>query len=216
MKRQFLEQNVLPSAFVSASRRQSRQDFLGEYGDTQLLLVRLDDTSGELAVGLAAASTASGQRLKATHDAIGFATVLESSFSAAQALRGEALRNRRYDATTLETQLVRTPHFVAPLRKRPTAGKPFVDRISVGRAHNNDIVLRHSSVSKFHAWLECDEERVFYVGDAKSKNGTKVNGQAVTGSQLARLEAGDEIRFGQITTTICPPATFWEVLVGRN
>jgi hypothetical protein len=205
---------VLPSAFVAASRRQSSADFLLAYGDTQFLLVRLDDPSGELAVGLAAASTVSGERLKPTHDALGFATVLESSFSAAQALRNEAPRTRRYDATTLETQLVRTPHFVAPLRKRPTAGKPFVNRISVGRAHNNDIVLRHSSVSKFHAWLECDEDHVFYVGDAKSKNGTKVNGSSVAGSTLVKLEAGDEIRFGQVNATICPPAVFWQAVAG--
>ena len=207
---------MLPSAFVANARRQSRKDFLAAYGDTQLLLVRLDDASGELAVGLAAASTAAGERLKPTHDALGFATVLESSLSAAQAAKAASPRNRNYDATTLETQLVRTPHFVAPLRKRPTAGKPFVERVSVGRAHNNDIVLRHSSVSKFHAWLECDEERVFYVGDAKSKNGTKVNGQPVTGSQLVQLEAGAEIRLGQITTTICPPDTFWDAIVGRD
>jgi hypothetical protein len=215
--RRFLEQNVLPSAFVSNARRQSKKEFLAAYGDTQLLLVRLDDPSGELAVGLAAASTAAGERLKPTHDALGFATVLESSFSAAQAARAaDSLRGRSYDATTLETQLVRTPHFVAPLRKRPTKGKPFVERVSVGRAHNNDIVLRHSSVSKFHAWLECDEERAFYVGDAKSKNGTKVNGEAVTGSNLVRLDGGDEIRFGQITSTICPPDTFWDVVAGRK
>jgi pSer/pThr/pTyr-binding forkhead associated (FHA) protein len=89
-----------------------------------------------------------------------------------------------------------------------------VDRISVGRAHNNDIVLRHSSVSKFHAWLECDEGRVFYVGDAKSKNGTKVNGEAVAG-ELHRLAAGDEIRFGQVVTTICPPDLFWDVVAEK-
>jgi hypothetical protein len=214
MKQAGIAENVFPSAFVASCRRDTKEGFLQQYGDTLFLLVRLDDPAGEIAVGLAAASTIAGERLKATFDAIGYATVMEDSFAALSSRRSRPHDGRRYDTTTLETQLVRMPHFVAPLRKRPTAGKPFVDRISVGRAHNNDIVLRHSSVSKFHAWLECDEGRAFYVGDAKSKNGTKVNGEPVAG-ELHRLDAGDEIRFGQVMTTICPPDLFWDVVAGK-
>src|SRR3954469_22725095 len=38
---------------------------------------------------------------------------------------------------------------VLPIRK--AAGNPYPDRISIGRARNCDIVVRHESVSKLHA-----------------------------------------------------------------
>ncbi len=47
-------------------------------------------------------------------------------------------------------------HVIA-LEKRDDASGPFPSRVSIGRARNADIVLRHESVSKFHAWFERDE-----------------------------------------------------------
>lgn len=214
MDRRWLQEKVLPTAFVGAVRKLSKEQFLLTWGDTQFLLVKLEDAVSEVAQGLAGASTLGGDRLRPTYDSLAYATVMDDSvalFANARARRSEPALKRPYDATTLETQLLRTPHFVAPLRKRPIAGKPFVERISVGRAHNNDIVLRHGGVSKFHAWLECDEARQFYICDARSRNGTTVNGKPVT-SELVLLKPGDELRFGQVQATLCPPELFWEVL----
>ncbi len=38
------------------------------------------------------------------------------------------------------------------------ARNPWVERISVGRARNNDIVLPHKSVSKLHAHFTKDDQ----------------------------------------------------------
>jgi predicted component of type VI protein secretion system len=69
------------------------------------------------------------------------------------------------------------------------------DRISVGRAAGNDIVLSDDGqVSRVHAILE----RIagsWSVRDVSSRNGTFVNGTRV--SSEARLGPGDEIRIGR-------------------
>ncbi len=203
-----IHEHLLPVGAVD-SWRKNRQSFLEELGDTQLLLVRIDEPESELVQGLEVASTVSGLRLEPTYDGIGFATVMHPG--ADDAPPSWRPPGRRFDATTLETLCVRNAYFVVPLRRRKT-GRAFVEHISVGRARNSDIVLRHESVSKFHAWFECDDSGRFYLGDAKSKNGTKVNGLRLSGADLRPLDSGDEIRFGRVASLICSPVTFWEAL----
>jgi hypothetical protein len=92
---------------------------------------------------------------------------------------GTAVVVATFGAAQLQVRLIRAVHFAWPLRKRPGAGKQFSERISVGRARNNDVVLRHESVSKFHAWIARDESDAYYVADASSRNGTSLNGASV-------------------------------------
>ncbi|HWU89099.1 MAG TPA: FHA domain-containing protein, partial [Kofleriaceae bacterium] len=40
---------------------------------------------------------------------------------------------------------------VYPLRKKP--GASFADRITIGRTHNNDVVIADHSVSRLHAYV---------------------------------------------------------------
>jgi hypothetical protein len=209
-----LSAQILPRDFAASWLAQTRSVFLDAFGDTMLLLVQLEDEdSEELIGGLEGASTFSGERLKPTYDAIGFATVMHEVPEVGPASSSTAPRSVRFDPIRLATQIVRKPHFVAPLRRR-AMGRAFVEHISVGRARNSDIVLRHSSVSKFHAWFECDDLGKFYVGDAKSKNGTKVNGERIGGQPLTPLDSGDEIRFGKVVTTIVAPPMFWDAMRG--
>jgi len=81
------------------------------------------------------------------------------------------------------------------------------NRISVGRATNNDIVLRHVSVSKLHAHFFVRatprpghpplEELV--LTDAGSANGTRVNGASVKeGEAGVVVKPGDSIGFGEV------------------
>jgi predicted component of type VI protein secretion system len=69
------------------------------------------------------------------------------------------------------------------------------DRITVGRATGNDIVLPDDGqVSRVHAVLE-RLAGSWSVRDVSSRNGTFVNGSRVSGE--ARLGAGDELRIGR-------------------
>src|SRR5215471_11717926 len=58
-----------------------------------------------------------------------------------------------------------------PLTK--SGANPWAERILVGRASNNDIVLRHESVSKLHAYFEERQRGTLHLHDAKSANGTR-------------------------------------------
>lgn len=68
-------------------------------------------------------------------------------------------------------------------------GKSF----TIGRADNNDIVLRDGSSSSYHAVLKLTESGEFTVSDLESTNHTRVNGQIIAS---AALTDGDVIQFG--------------------
>lgn len=53
------------------------------------------------------------------------------------------------------------------------------DHLTIGRASDNDIVLRNPSVSKYHAAVEKDGS-AFVLVDKESANGVFVNGERVT------------------------------------
>ncbi|MFH2007791.1 MAG: FHA domain-containing protein [bacterium] len=100
-------------------------------------------------------------------------------------------------------------------------------RICVGRASNNDIILRHESVSKLHAYfvvrqitrkLRTIEEMV--IVDADSKNGTLQNGRAVLAAseaeQGAALAFGDRLTFGEVECEFVDGATLYKRLKSRG
>src|SRR3954469_15839091 len=81
---------------------------------------------------------------------------------------------------------------------REAAGQPFRpvtlagDRLRIGRRFENDLILSHASVSRFHAVLVREGGR-WFVLDCDSKFGTSLNGERVVRADLA---PGDEIRIG--------------------
>ena len=115
------------------------------------------------------------------------------------------------EAEALAKIVSRGPHFALPLRKRSDSEALYADRISVGRARNKDIVLRHSSISKFHAWFESDAEGLL-VADADSKNLTRLNGERLSPSEKVRVRSGDVVRFGAIDCVLCSPSVLWTSL----
>ena len=69
----------------------------------------------------------------------------------------------------------------------------FGRRILVGRAPSADLRLDDPRISRLHARIEMRDEGVF-VEDLGSRNGTEVDGEAVTAPR--RLEVDDEVTVG--------------------
>jgi len=64
--------------------------------------------------------------------------------------------------------------------------------LTVGRDPTNDLVIDHKLASRRHARFERDDAG-FYVHDLDSTNGTYLNGQPISGTQL--LRNNDEVGF---------------------
>jgi hypothetical protein len=97
---------------------------------------------------------------------------------------------------------------VVPIRKRSEVS--FLHHVSVGRARNHDVVLRHKSVSKFHAWFEITQDVRLFVKDCDSSNHTFVNNSQVT--DRAEVRPGDTLRFGSVEGRICTSEGLWRLM----
>jgi len=65
--------------------------------------------------------------------------------------------------------------------------------ITIGREDENSVQLNDERVSRFHAKMQEDGERIILT-DLQSTNGTRVNGHAV---QLRVLRPGDQVGIGR-------------------
>jgi hypothetical protein len=88
---------------------------------------------------------------------------------------------------------------------------PWSDRISVGRARNNDIVLGHHSISKLHAHIT-QKDAVLCITDTGSSNGTRVNGTRLTQGEPHFIRLGDSITFGGLVTRLLAAETIYDQL----
>jgi len=69
--------------------------------------------------------------------------------------------------------------------------------ITIGRNHQNDVVINAPSVSRHHCQMIQDDNGQFRLVDFGSKNGTYINGRRITGEVI--LNYGDTIRIGNTT-----------------
>jgi hypothetical protein len=123
-----------------------------------------------------------------------------------------AMHDKHAEPDQLARAIDSSAHFAVLLRKRVGGDTAYKDRISVGRARNKDIVLRHPSVSKFHGWFEVDAEGGAYFTEAGSKNGTRINGKILSPREQVALHLGDTIRFGSVDVLSCSPAALWKAV----
>jgi hypothetical protein len=203
--------NLSPRDLVEDAQSLDLLGFLARYGDAQLLLVRIPEGDTELELGLGSSAPVTGTGRNTIAGPLPFRTGLQEP---PRALRQEKVR--RQEPTDLRQLVEKQAYFAVPVRKREDSDALFMGRISIGRARNKDIVLRHSSVSKFHAWFEVDPSEDLYLCDAGSTNLTHVNGQPVEPRARTAVGPGDTVRFGAIETILCSPRTFWEALRGAK
>jgi len=82
----------------------------------------------------------------------------------------------------------------------PDAGHTFrvgAQPVRVGRASDNELILRDPATSGHHARLELRTTQ-FFIVDLGSTNGTLVNGEPI---QERELRGGDRITIGQNSVT---------------
>ena len=94
-----------------------------------------------------------------------------------------------------------------PIRKQPLSEHPF---IGVGRLAGCDVAIFDETVSKFHAYVKEQPAGTWLLQDAKSRNGTTVEGRPVAPSGAGPptlLASGQAVRFGSVTTTFMDAAT---------
>jgi hypothetical protein len=195
---------LLPEEIAAFAATKNLADFQAAYGDSVFLLVKLIDPGGELEMGLATLrSTVRRQSIPAQplafHTQIADVHTMMTDFDAGDP-----------SVTMLRRRLQQAPHFAISLEKR-VATATYMERISVGRARNQDVVLRHASVSKFHAWFQRDDKGQWLVADAGSKNGTRINQDESSKRELTPVSPGDLIRFGSVEAIMCASEMLWKV-----
>ena len=100
-----------------------------------------------------------------------------------------------------------------PVRKTE---RSLIERFySVGQTRNNDVVIRDVSVSKSHAFFEDDASGGFILMDARSTNGTYVNGKRVPRSGMGlpvAVRTGDLVRFGSVELSFIDAQSFRDLI----
>lgn len=84
------------------------------------------------------------------------------------------------------------------MQNGPMAGRAFrfhQDLTTIGRTNGNDLIISGRTVSRRHARLWFDEGR-WKLADMQSANGTFVNSMRLAPNQIAILNDGDVINFG--------------------
>jgi hypothetical protein len=203
-----ISKQLCPDEVVTLALSHPIGEFTAAYGDANFLLVKLDDPTGELEAGLAAQQT-SQSRAGSNLNVLGFHTVVADLHDAPRGAAKDDLSG--VGVAELRRRLTQARHFAITLEKRVHDGS-YQDRVSVGRARNKDVVLRHPSVSKFHAWFERDAQGIWSVADAGSKNGTRANTTDVAVRELAKIKPGDVLRFGSVEVMLCSADSLWKTL----
>ena len=182
--------------------------FVAQYRDTQFLVIHLPDANGALAAGLNATAGDERTAVQPAVQLLSYNTVLHS-----EGAIGTVPLNTGVDQAQklFLRRLRRALQFVVPLRKRTAVQSAFRKRISVGRATNQDILLRDASVSKSHAWFEVDETGTFHVADAGSTNGTKIENDTLEPRSTTPVQPGQLITFGSVEALLVDAESLWRV-----
>ncbi len=106
---------------------------------------------------------------------------------------------------------------VLPVKKAGSAPSKsaLASTVMIGRNEDNDLVLNHSGVSKYHCYIALQPFSVaeYTISDNGSTNGTFVNTQKVKPSSRFPLKSGDKIALGQaMGLRFYLAADFWETL----
>lgn len=197
-----------PPQLVRASVYLSEHAFAQAYGVTPMLAVGVPTGQGTIAAGLD--FVVGGGGMEAAAKGLGNLDAHTSMVEGRVATKGPTTPVH-LDLPALTQRLASGHNHVVWMAKRPTSTASRGNRISLGRALSADIILRHSSISKVHAYVGA-EDGVWHVVDAESKNGTSLNGIRLAPRRREALAIGDQLSFGSIEALFLDAGTLWRVL----
>jgi hypothetical protein len=203
---------ISPPEVVREVLRSTEVAFVREHGATPFITIRLEGEVANLFGGLEATAGDAKRVFAKPIGSLAFHTEFATAGKAGLGLGVAAEASTDALERGLLERFVGAPHYLIPLQKRAGVDAAFAERISVGRAPNRDIVLRHGSVSKFHAWFTSDAAGAFSLTDSGSKNGTRLNGEPLKPRESRPIQSGDEITFGSVRAAVCDARTLWRVL----
>jgi FHA domain len=117
--------------------------------------------------------------------------------------------HKEYNSNKAETPNLELP-LILPLRKGE--GRPFPERISVGRATNCDLVIRDASVSKLHGhFRDVSMEKSLFT-DAKSSNGTRLDGTLIQPGAATEIHTNTLLTFGRVALVFMSPGDVYDWL----
>lgn len=113
----------------------------------------------------------------------------------------------------LDTQNVATSveePLILPLIKAES--NPFPERVSIGRAPNCDLVIRDASVSKLHGHFRDVRPESAWFSDAKSSNGTIVDGALIQPVVAVEIRRPSQMAFGRVRLLLVSASDVYDLL----
>jgi FHA domain-containing protein len=114
--------------------------------------------------------------------------------------------NLNFDPMPTVTQVV-------AVKKNPE--NPFPDRLTIGRATNCDVVIRFAFISKVHAHLFVQGDKLT-LRDNKAANGTFHNHKKLDAASSRSIKLGDTLGFGALELELIDAARFYQLLRGAS
>jgi hypothetical protein len=100
---------------------------------------------------------------------------------------------------------------IVPVKKNPE--NPFPDRLTIGRATNCDVVIRFAFISKVHAHLFVQGDKLT-LRDNKAANGTFHNHKKLDAGSSRSVRLGDTLGFGALELELIDAGRLYELLRG--
>jgi FHA domain/Protein of unknown function (DUF3662) len=104
------------------------------------------------------------------------------------------------DAAAPNTTSLKPAKFAITLRAKAFEIRAESDtRITVGRTHDNALIIENSSVSSVHAaFTSSSANGTVYISDLGSSNGTFVNGVQIVMGEKTIVKSGDRLKLGDV------------------
>lgn len=209
MPQENLLKNWSPPKLIRSLIAMDYAEFERRFGRTVFLLIKLQGLPPALLEDLAFTWGPDSISLDKPADDLGFYThTVQTAEGRTDGLNRDPVP-RISIRVALPPDLYTQPCFLVPIQKREGADS-FLNTVTVGRTRNHDIVLRHNSVSKFHASFCFDDDRNVSIKDAGSKNKTWLRGQPIT--EQTPVRSGDLLRFGSVESIVCDTGTLWSTI----